>query len=74
MANLKKGDKVFVLSGKDKDKTGEILRVIPKKSAVVVADINIAVHYVKGNARQAGEIVKKPAPFPISKVALYKEK
>ena len=46
-AKIRKGDTVVVLSGKDKGKTGEVIRSIPKDSKVVVAGVNIAVRHRK---------------------------
>ena len=50
---IKKGDTVKVLSGNDKDKTGEVLQIIPKKDKVIVKDVNIRKKHVK--ARKQGE-------------------
>ena len=50
---IKKGDTVKVLSGNDKDKTGEVLEIIPKKDKIIVKDVNIRKKHVK--ARKQGE-------------------
>ena len=69
--NIKKGDKVIVLSGKDVGKTGEVLAVLPKESKVVVEGVNVSFRHQK--ARKQGEesgIVKKSTPIYASKVQL----
>ena len=61
---LKKGDKVVVLSGNDKGKTGEVLEVIPKNQKIIVKGVNIRKKHVK--PRKAGEeggII--PSEFPV---------
>ena len=67
--NVKKGDTVVVLSGKDKGKQGKVQRTIPKEDKVVVEGINMVTCHVK--ARRQGEesaIVKREAPLYASKV------
>lgn len=66
---LKKGDKVKVLSGNDKDKTGEILEVIPKKSKVVVKGVNVRKKHVKPRRQgDEGGIISVECPIDSSKV------
>ena len=70
-AKIRKGDTVVVLSGKDKGKTGEVVRSIPKDSKVVVAGINIAVRHRKATqANPQGGLERKEAPMHVSKVAV----
>lgn len=70
--HVKKGDKVVVISGKDKGKIGEILRVIPKKNKVVVQGVNIITRHTKPTMQgQKGSLVKKEAPIFSAKVMLY---
>ena len=67
--NVKKGDTVVVLSGKDKGKQGKVQRTIPSEAKVVVEGINMVTCHVK--ARRQGEesnIVKREAPLYASKV------
>lgn len=73
---IKKGDKVIVLAGKDKGKTGEVSRVIPAFNKVVVNGINIVKKHTKNrfNADKKGEIIDKTMPIDISNVALIDEK
>ena len=73
---IKKGDKVIVLAGKDKGKTGEVSRVIPVFNKVIVNGINIAKKHTKNrfNTDKKGEIVDKTMPIDASNVALIDEK
>ena len=67
--NVKKGDTVVVLSGKDKGKQGKVLSTVPSEAKVVVEGINMVTCHVK--ARRQGEessIVKREAPLYASKV------
>ena len=70
MIKLKKGDKVKVMSGKDKGREGKIEKVIPQKGLVLLPGINIYKKHVKGSQGQKGGIYDIPRPLPISKVAL----
>ena len=72
--NLKKNDKVIILAGKDKGKTGEISRVIPGKSKVVVAGINMISKHTKPNKNTKGGIKKMEAPLDASNVAVVCQK
>lgn len=67
--HVKKGDKVKVLSGKDKGKSGVILRAIPKEGRVLVEGVNIVKRHVRGKGNQSGRIVERPAPIDASNVA-----
>ncbi len=67
---LKKGDKVVVLSGDDKGKTGEIVKSMPKEGKVVVQGVNLVKRHTKPSQTSAGGIVTKEAPIHISNVAL----
>ena len=72
---IKKGDKVEVLTGKDKGKRGEVLRVYPEKNKVVVEGVAIAKRHVKSNAaNQQGGIVEAEAAIDASNVALIDPK
>lgn len=78
MNKIRAGDKVIVLAGKDKGKTGGVLRVLidpkcAKPRAVIVKGLNIALKHKKGNPQQQieGGIVKKAMPLHISNVALF---
>ena len=70
-AKIKKGDSVVVLSGKDKGRTGTVVRVMPKDGKVVVGGINVAARHRKpSQANPQGGIDRSPAPMAISKVAI----
>jgi large subunit ribosomal protein L24 len=67
--NLKKGDRVSILTGKDKGKEGKILQVLRKVERVVVEGINVVKRHQKpSNANQTGGIIEKEAPIHISNV------
>jgi len=66
---IKKGDQVIVIAGDDKGKTGEVLRVIPKKEAVIVAGCKIAKKAVKPSEQnKEGGFETKERPIHISNV------
>jgi len=67
---LRKGDDVVVISGRDKGKTGSILRVIPSEDRVIVDGINMVKRHTRPSQGQPGGIVDKEAPIHISNVAL----
>ena len=67
---LRKGDDVVVISGRDKGKTGSILRVIRSEDRVIVDGINMVKRHTRPSQAQPGGIVNKEAPIHISNVAL----
>ena len=70
-SKIKKGDKVVVLSGKDKGRTGEVVRAMPKEGKVVVSGINVhARHRKPSQVNPQGGIERKEAPLHVSKVAI----
>ena len=70
-AKIRKGDQVVVLSGKDKGRTGTVMRVMPKDGKVVVDGINVAARHRKpSQANPQSGIDRSPAPMAISKVAV----
>jgi len=71
---IKKGDKVIVLSGDDKGKTGEVLKAMPKEGKVVVQGINLVKRHTKPSQTNAGGIVTKEAPIYVSNVAIVDPK
>lgn len=65
--HLKKGDKVKVLAGNSKGKTGEVLQVIPSKYRAIVKDVNVVSKHIKPSAANPnGGIEKTEAPVHIS--------
>ncbi|MCL6683259.1 50S ribosomal protein L24 [Sphingomonas alba] len=74
-AKIRKGDKVVVLSGKDKGRTGEVIRSIPKDMKVVVSGVNVAARHRKpSQINPQGGIERKEAPLHVSKVAIVDPK
>lgn len=73
--HVKKGDKVMVISGKDKGKTGVILSAFPKKDRVLVEGVNIVKKHTKPNqANPQGGIVEQEAAIHVSNVMLIDPK
>ncbi|WP_347140597.1 50S ribosomal protein L24 [Paracoccus sp. SSK6] len=69
-AKLKKGDKVVVLTGKDKGKQGEITAVFPKDNKAVVDGINIAIRHQRQTQTTQGGRTPKAMPIDLSNLAL----
>jgi large subunit ribosomal protein L24 len=70
-ARIKKGDKVVILAGKDKGRSGSVLQVFPKEDKVLVDGINVHARHRKADqANPQGGIDRKPAPLHISNVAI----
>jgi len=68
---IKKGDKVVILSGKDKGRTGEVVKAMPKDGKVIVSGINVhARHRKPSQLNPQGGIERKEAPLHVSKVAI----
>jgi len=69
--NVRKGDNVKVLTGKDKGKTGKVLATDPKTGKVLVEGVNIATHHLKArSANQPGGRTKVEAPLDVSNVQI----
>ena len=68
---LKKGDEVIVLAGKDKGKTGKIIKMIPKQMKAIVSEINKVKKNQKPDNNQAGGIIDKEMPIHISNLSFY---
>ena len=69
-AKLRKGDKVIVLAGKDKGKSGEISSVDPKAGKAVVEGVNIAIRHTKQSQNSQGGRVPVAMPIDLSNLAL----
>ena len=67
---IKKGDKVIVIAGDDKGKTGEVLKAMPKEGKVVVQGVNLVKRHTKPSQTSAGGIITKEAAIQISNVAI----
>ena len=68
---LKKGDEVIVLTGKDKGKTGKIVKIFPKKMKAIVSELNRVKKNQKPDNNQPGGIVDKEMPLHISNLSFY---
>ena len=71
---LKTGDKVVVITGKDKGKEGKITKILKEQNKVVVEGINIAKKHVKPNGQSAGSIVEMELPIHASNVMILDPK
>ena len=69
-AKIKKGDRVVVLAGRDKGKTGEVLSVSPKVGRATVAGVNTVKRHQRQTARDEGGIIAKAAPIDLSNLAV----
>ena len=69
-AKIKKGDRVVVLTGKDKGKTGQVLQVIPSETRAVVQGLNLVRRHTKQTASQDAGIFTKEAPIHLSNLAV----
>jgi large subunit ribosomal protein L24 len=68
---IKKGDKVVILSGKDKGRTGEVVKAMPREGKVIVSGINVHARHRKPTQQSPqGGIERKEAPLHVSKVAI----
>ncbi len=68
---LRKGDEVIVLTGKDKGKTGKIVKMLPKQMKAIVSEINKVKKNKKPDNNQPGGIIEKEMPMHISNLAFY---
>ena len=69
-AKIKKGDKVVVLTGRDRGKTGEVLTVMPKDDRAVVRGVNIVKRHQRQTASQEGGIISKEGSIHLSNLAV----
>ncbi len=70
MQKIRKGDKVVVLSGKDKGRSGEVLSVQPKEDTAIVRGINIVIRHQRQTQAQEGGLIRKEAPIHLSNLAV----
>jgi large subunit ribosomal protein L24 len=66
---IKKGDKVIVIAGRDRGRTGEVLRVSPKEARVLVQGVNMIKRHTRAKPGETGGIVEKEALIHVSNVA-----
>ena len=69
-AKIRKGDKVVVLSGRDKGRTGEVVEVRPDESRALVRGVNMVKRHQRQTAQQEGGIISKELPVHLSNIAL----
>jgi large subunit ribosomal protein L24 len=68
-SKIKKGDKVVVISGSDKGRTGEVLKVLPTEGRVIVQGVNMMKRHTRPSQTSQGGIVEKEATIHVSNVA-----
>ena len=69
-AKIRKGDKVVVLTGRDKGRTGEVIEVRPAEERALVRGVNIVKRHQRQTAQQDGGIISKEAPLHLSNIAV----
>ena len=69
-AKIKKGDKVIVLTGRDKGRSGEVIEVRPAEDRALVRGINVVKRHQRQTAQQEGGIISKEAPVHLSNLAV----
>ena len=70
MQKIRKGDKVIVLAGKDKGRTGEVIRMMPREDRAVVRGINMIKRHQRQGANQEAGIVAREAPIHVSNISV----
>ncbi|WP_026622825.1 large subunit ribosomal protein L24 [Ensifer sp. WSM1721] len=70
MQKIRKGDKVVVLTGKDKGRTGEVVQVMPKEDRAVVRGVNMVKRHQRQTQSQEAGIITKEAPIHLSNIAI----
>jgi len=73
-AKIKKGDKVVVLAGRDKGRSGEVLQVLPKIERAVVSGVNVVKRHQRQTVKQEAGIVSKELAIHLSNLALVDPK
>ncbi len=69
-AKIKKGDRVVVLTGRDKGRAGEVVQVMPKEERALVRGVNLVKRHQRQTTTQEGGIIQKEAPIQLSNLAL----
>ncbi len=69
-AKVKKGDRVVVLTGRDKGRTGEVVQVMPTEERALVRGVNLVKRHQRQTTTQEGGIIQKEAPIHLSNLAL----
>ncbi len=70
MKKIRKGDKVVILTGKDKGRTGEVIQVMPKEDRAVVRGVNMVKRHQRQSQNQEAGIITKEAPIHLSNIAI----
>ena len=70
MQKIRKGDKVVVLTGKDKGRSGEVIQVMPKEDKAVVRGVNMVKRHQRQTQSQEAGIINKEAPIHLSNIAV----
>ncbi|MHC1549255.1 50S ribosomal protein L24 [Phyllobacterium sp. K27] len=70
MQKIRKGDRVVVLAGKDKGRTGEVIKVLPKDEQALVSGVNLVKRHQKQTQSQEAGIISKEAPLHLSNIAI----
>ena len=70
MQKIRKGDKVVVLAGKDKGRSGQVLKVMPKENKALVAGVNVVRRHQRQSQTQEGGIISKEAGIDLSNLAI----
>ncbi len=73
-AKIRKGDKVVVLTGRDKGRSGEVIEVRPTEDRALVRGVNMVKRHQKQTANQEGGIISKESPIHLSNIALVDPK
>jgi large subunit ribosomal protein L24 len=68
-AKIKKGDKVVVITGRDKGRSGEVIRVLPKEHRALVRGVNLVKRHQRQTAKQEGGIISKESTIHLSNLA-----
>jgi large subunit ribosomal protein L24 len=69
-AKIRKGDKVVVLAGRDRGRTGEVVEVRPSEGRAVVRGVNMVKRHQRQTAQQEGGIISKELPVHLSNIAI----
>ncbi len=69
MAKIKKGDRVIVLSGRSKGRTGDVLKVMPKEGRAIVQGVNMVKRHTRPSQTQTGGIIEKESSIHMSNLA-----
>jgi len=73
-AKIKKGDKVVLIAGRDKGRSGEVVKVIPSEGRALVRGLNMVRRHHRQSQTQEGGIISKEAPVDLSNIAIVDPK